>query len=129
MNLKESSAAAVLVVLLAAAGYGVVYTSHEAGSAGAVGTRLSSGDSSVVVDQGSLLTAQRLVRLPTTADERPLAEGALRIGDQEMDLAFAEAVRGMATRPPAVTRDAQESGARLQQALTRLAADQARVDQ
>src|SRR5262249_55943016 len=62
---------------------------------------------------------------PTTVDELGFAEDALRIADQEMDLAFADAVREAAARPPVPTKEAQAVTERLQQAEKELAADQA----
>jgi small-conductance mechanosensitive channel len=129
MKAKQNSAAVVLLVLLAAAIYGVFATGREGPVSRGPTTRFSPADSAVVVDQSTLTTAQQLVRLPTTADERPLAEDALRLGDQEMDLAFAGAVREAATHPRAMTAEAKAIDARLQQAEQKLAADQALVAQ
>ena len=129
MRTKQNSAAVVLLVLLAAAGYGIFQTGREGAVSRGPTARFSPTDSAVVVDQSSLTTAQQLVRLPTTADERTLAEDALRLGDQEMDLAFADAVREAATHPRATTSEAQAIDARLQRAQTQLAADQAQVAQ
>jgi small-conductance mechanosensitive channel len=67
------------------------------------------------------------VRMPTAEDERPFAEDALRIADNEMDLAFAQAVRRTLNQPRARTAEANEADARLQQALRALASDQAQV--
>jgi small-conductance mechanosensitive channel len=127
MKTKQNSAAVVILVLLAAAVYGVFQTGREEAVVRGAATRFSPADSAVVVDQSSLTTARQLVRLPTTADERPLAEDALRLGDQEMDLAFADAVREAATHPRAMTTEAKAIDARLQQAEQKLAADQAQV--
>jgi small-conductance mechanosensitive channel len=129
MKTKQNSAAVVLLVLLAAALYGVFLTGREGAVSRGPTTRFSPADSAVEVDQSSLTTAQQLVRLPTTADERPLAEDALRLGDQEMDLAFADAVREAATHPRAMTSEARAVDARLEQAEKQLAADQAQVAQ
>jgi small-conductance mechanosensitive channel len=65
--------------------------------------------------------------MPTTADERSLAEDALRLADQEMDLAFAHAVRQTANRPRATTAEAKEAEGRLRQSLRALTDDQAQV--
>ena len=65
--------------------------------------------------------------MPTTADERPFAEDAMRIADNEMDLAFAQAVRRTLNRPRTITAEAKEADARLQRALRAVAADQAQL--
>ena len=117
-----------LLLLLAGVTYGVVRTGvPTAPTAPAAGGTAGGPDSLPVVDQSSLVTAQALVRLPTTADEQPFAKDALRIADKEMDLAFANAVRRLALHPPAVTPEVQAVAARLRQAEAEMAADQAQV--
>ena len=127
MRSKQNSAAVVLVVLLAAVGYGVFQTGREGPVSPGPIAHFSFSDSAFLVDQVSLGTALRLVRLSTTADERTFAEDALRLADQEMDLAFAEAVRRAANHPRPLSAEAQAIDARLQQAQTTLVADQAQV--
>lgn len=102
-------------------------TNPRAAPAAAGSTRRAPSDRAIVVDQSSLLTAEQLVRMPTTSEERALAEDALRIADNEMDLAFASAVRRTANQPRATNDTAKEADARLQRALRALAADQAQV--
>src|SRR5262249_14403729 len=82
-----------------------------------------------LVDQSALLTAQRLVRMPTSADEQPFAQEALRLADKEMDLAFATAVRQAAEHPPVLSPEAKQIEANLQKAESALEADQAKVTQ
>ena len=53
------------------------------------------------IDQSSLYDARGLAQMPTTADELPMAQEALRLGDREMDLAFAAGVR---ERPKRIRR-------------------------
>ena len=127
MRSKQNSAAVVLLVLLVAVGYGVFQTGREGPVSPGPIARFSFSDSAFLVDQVSLGTALRLVRLSTTADERTFAEDALRLADQEMDLAFAEAVRRAANHPRPLSAEAQAIDARLQQAQTTLVADQAQV--
>ena len=129
MRSKQNSAALVLLVLLAAAVYGIYETGRSRAVAVVASARVSPSDSALVVDQASLTTAQELIALPTAIDERPLASEALRLGDQEMDLAFADAVRRAAMQPRAATAEARASDARLQQALKALASDEAQVAQ
>ena len=40
------------------------------------------------IDQSSLYNARRLAQMSTSADEFPMAQEALRLGDREMDLAL-----------------------------------------
>jgi hypothetical protein len=127
MRLKQNRALILLAALLLAAGYGVYRTGSRAAPPSARSARTVPSDRTIVVDQSSLLTAEQLVRMPTTGDERPFAEDALRIADNEMDLAFAQAVRRTLNRPRATTAEAKEADARLQQSLRALSADQARL--
>ena len=67
--------------------------------------------------------------MPTSGDEFPMAQEALRLGDREMDLAFAAGVREVEAHPPVLSTDAKQSEARLQKAEKTLEADGARVEQ
>jgi hypothetical protein len=79
----------LLLVSLLAVVYGVYQTEPQSAPTPARSGRRSPSDRSIVVDQSSLITAEALVRMPTTPDERSFAEDVLRLADQEMDLAFA----------------------------------------
>jgi small-conductance mechanosensitive channel len=81
------------------------------------------------IDQTALLIAERLAQMPTSADELPLAQEALRLGDREMDLAFAAAVRDVQEHPVVLNAEAKQSQARLQNAQKSLDADNAQVAQ
>ena len=67
--------------------------------------------------------------MPTSADELPMAQEALRLGDREMDLAFAAGVREVQEHPPVMSADAKQSETRLQKAEKALEADKVRVEQ
>jgi small-conductance mechanosensitive channel len=108
MSSKHSAVVVTLLALLAAVTFGVYRT----------------GDSLPAVDESSLILAQQLVRLPTAPEERALAEDALRMGDKEMDLAFANAVRRLAVHPPTLTPEVLAISTRLQRAQSELATDQ-----
>jgi len=118
----------VLVALLGATIYGVVRTGSQpiSGSATAIG---NSSEAAAGVDQTPLLTAQKLAQMPTSSAELPFAQEALRLGDQEMDLAFAAAVIEATEHPPALSAEAKEIQPRLQKAEDDLAAEQAEVAQ
>jgi hypothetical protein len=67
--------------------------------------------------------------MPTSSEERQVAEDALHLGDKEMDLAFATAVREAEQHPPAMSADAKEIEGRLQKSESAVATDQAKVTQ
>jgi len=130
MKTTQKIAAIVLVALLGAVAYGLFRTGQPA-SAPATSTQPAPGTAAQapLVDQTPLLTAQRLVQMPTSAEEKPFAEEALRLGDHEMDLAFAAAVRDAEENPPVLSAQAKEIEKRLQEAEKALEADKARVAQ
>src|SRR2546421_267723 len=117
MKTKRRIAAIVLLLLLGAVAYGLFRTGQPA-SAPAMNTKAEYGGAAQapIVDHTPLLTAQRLAQMPTSAEEKPFAEEALRLGDHEMDLAFAAAVRDAEEHPPVLSAEAKEIQARLQQA-------------
>jgi hypothetical protein len=123
---RYSVALLTLVGLLVAVTYGIVRTGSAGPPAARSGTTIGA-DSLPAVDESSLSNAQALVRLPTTSDERPFAEDALRIADKEMDLAFANAVRRLALHPPAMTPAVQAIANRLHQGQDELVTDQEQV--
>jgi small-conductance mechanosensitive channel len=128
MKSKQNTAAAVLVLSLAAAAYGLFETGRERPTPPTAALDLiEQSDSVPATDQSALQTIQALVRLPTTAEERPLAQQALRVADKEMDLAFASAVRRATLRPRPMTAEAKSIAAKLQQAQSDLTSDQADV--
>jgi small-conductance mechanosensitive channel len=81
------------------------------------------------IDQTPLYTARRLAQMSTSADELPLAQEALRLGDREMDLAFAAAVSEAQLHPAVLTAEAKRIQARLQNAEKALDGDRERVAQ
>ncbi|HWH52979.1 MAG TPA: hypothetical protein VN651_15645, partial [Gemmatimonadaceae bacterium] len=111
MRAKYNGLIILLVAALVAVGIGVFRTGYRAKPVQS--QRRGQTAQGVTVDQSSLTTAERLVRMPTGPDERSFAEDALRLADQEMDLAFAQAVRATASRPPAATPESKEASARL----------------
>jgi small-conductance mechanosensitive channel len=115
----------VLVALLAATIYGLIRT----GSQSTTPSGNAAPDQATVVDQTPLLTAQALAKMPTTSAELPFAQEALRLGDQEMDLAFAAAVLDATEHPPVLSAKAKQIQARLQKAEDALAAQQAQIAQ
>ena len=121
MRFRQNSVILLVVAALVAVTIGIFRT-NTGPPVQARSTRRS-----LNVDQSSLITAERLVRLPTTPEERTFAYDALRLADQEMDLAFAQAVRRASTQPPVKSAEVTQLNDQLQQALRAAAADQAQV--
>src|SRR5712692_2381671 len=130
VKVTQKIAAVVVLALLGAVAYGLFRTGQPA-KAPATNTKTTFGEPSQapIVDQTALLTAQRLAQMPTSAEEKPFAEEALRLGDHEMDLAFAAAVRDAEVNPPVLSAQAKEIETRLQEAEKALEADKAQVTQ
>src|SRR2546427_579021 len=128
MKTKRKIAAIVLLALLGAVAYGLFRTGQPA-SAPTINTEAAYGGAAQgpIVDQTPLLTAQRLAQMPTTAEELPFAQEALRLGDHDMDLAFAAAVRDAQEHPPVLSAEAKEIEARLQQSERAVEADRAEI--
>ena len=118
--------AIVLLALLAAVVYGLWRSSRPVG---VLRIETASGVPTQHVDQTPLLTVEKLVEMPTSAQELPFAQEAQRLADQEMDLAFAAAVRQEEEHPPELSAQAKQIQARIQKAEDALDADKARVEQ
>src|SRR5258708_29327970 len=67
--------------------------------------------------------------MPTTAEEKPFAEEALRLADHEMDLAYAAAEREAEEHPPPLSAEAKAIQERLKNSEDALDADNDLVDQ
>ena len=80
MKTTQKIAAIVLLVLLGAVAYGLFRTAQPA-SAPAMNAKTAYGGAAQapIVDHTPLLTAQRLAQMPTSAEEKPFAEEALRL--------------------------------------------------
>src|SRR5262245_10489220 len=70
----------------------------------------------MLVDERPLKTARNMAKLATGWDERRYAEEALKQGDHEVDLAFADALRDAANSPAQTTPQARELYARANKA-------------
>ena len=82
-----------------------------------------------VVDERPLPTARALAALAITADEQRMAQGAARIADHEVDLAFADALRQAAELQPAQDPKSRDLYLKMQQAQTALTDVLSRVEQ
>jgi small-conductance mechanosensitive channel len=128
MKPKQKIAGIVVLLLLGAVAYGLFRTGRPANQPGLnTKTQMGVAAQAPIVDQTPLLTAQRLAQMPTSSEEQPFAEEALRLGDHEMDLAFADAVRDAEDHPPVLSAEAREIQARLQHAERALEVDKAEV--
>src|SRR6266853_1395971 len=125
MSALQKIAAAVLVILLAAAGYGLWTTSPTATSVRAqrAAARASATSDLPVIDQNMYVTAKHLARLATTAEEQPLAQSAVQIADHELDLAFTAAIHHLEAHPPVLSAEALQIQQRLLAAQKELESD------
>src|SRR5229473_8358609 len=128
--MKQKVAAIVLLVLLGAAVFEYFRTGRPANAPTKSAKTLSiEGAQGPIVDQTSLLTAQRLAKMPTSAEEKPFAEEALRLADHDMDLSYAAAEREAEDHPPTLSAEAKAIEARLKISEDALDADNDLVDQ
>jgi small-conductance mechanosensitive channel len=128
MSKLQKTAAAVLIVLLAAAGYGLWATSSVPVTPArpvktSATTPATPASAMPVIDQGTLLTAQRLARLANTPEEQSLAQSAVQIADHELDLAFTAALWQLEAHPPPLSAEASQIQDRLSEAQRTLASD------
>jgi small-conductance mechanosensitive channel len=128
--MKQKVAAIVLLVLLGAAVFEYFRTGRPEGAPAKIAKPLAAeGPQGPIVDQTSLLSAQRLAKMPTSAEEKPFAEEALRLADHDMDLRYAAAEREAEDHPPTLSPEAKAIEARLKISEDALDADNDLVDQ
>lgn len=82
-----------------------------------------------VVDEEPLATARGVSNLPSTADEERLANEIVRVADQEVDLAYASALRQAQLRPEADNPKFRELGAQVRSLQGEVQNDQEQVDE
>jgi small-conductance mechanosensitive channel len=128
MRTTKQIATITLIVLLGAIAYGLFRTGRPMTASQITPAREPPPLAHRSIDQTPLYTARRLAQMPTSADEVPLAQEALRLGDREMDLAFAAAV-SEAEVPAVLSADAKQIQAKLQNVEKSLDGDKARVAQ
>jgi small-conductance mechanosensitive channel len=134
MRPVQKIAAAILVALLLVAGYGLWVTNQSTSAAPVQKTSTtkvvaSSGNAMPVIDQHTLLVAQRLARYATTPEEQTLAQSAVHTADHELDLAFAAALHHLESHPPPLTPEATQIQEHLNEVQKALAADTESVKQ
>jgi small-conductance mechanosensitive channel len=124
MRSTQKIAAAVLILSLGAAAYGIVLLGRTPAT-----KRKAAAAEAALVDQTPLKTAQELAGFADTADEQALSKEAIRLIDHELDLAFESARRDLEAHPAVLSTEAQEFEAQLEKAQTLQKADQALADQ
>jgi small-conductance mechanosensitive channel len=130
MKATKQVATITLIILLGLIAYGLFRTRGSITPPPiSLGGESSPAVHGSAIDQSPLYNARRLAQMPTSADEMPLAQEALRLGDREMDLAFAAGVREAQEHPAVLSAEAKQSEARLQNAEKSLDGDNARVAQ
>ena len=130
MKTTKQVATVTLIILLGLIAYGLFRTGRSlTASQMTLGGEPAQAVHGSAIDQSALHNARQLTQMPTTADELPLAQEALRLGDREMDLAFAAGVREAQEHPAVLSAEAKQSETRLQKAEKFLEADKARVAQ
>jgi small-conductance mechanosensitive channel/uncharacterized coiled-coil DUF342 family protein len=128
MQSRQKTILAVLLLLLGLAATGLVLTSGLVNPV----LRQSPGQQNAArhwtpVDQGPMLTAQNLAALAETHREQYFASEALRIADQDIDLAFAIALRNAAAHPTPLTPEGRQLQARVKELEAQTNGDQAEV--
>src|SRR6267378_1356574 len=128
MKTTKQVATITLIILLGLIAYGLFRTGRSL-TASQMGGESAQALHGSAIDQTPLYSARQLAQMPTSADELPLAQEALRLGDREMDLAFAAGVREAQEHPAVLSAEAKQSETRLQKAEKFLEADNGRVAQ
>ena len=82
-----------------------------------------------LVDEGPLNTARSVAKLASSWDEKRFADQALRLADNEVDLAFEDALRDAADHPIQPTPETRDLYAHVSQGEADVKADQDRLDQ
>ena len=134
MRKLQKLTAALLIALLLGASYGLWVTNpapvQTVRRAHAPATAVEPADSAMpVIDENTLLTAQRLARLANTPEEQSLAQSAVQIADHELDVAFTAALVHLEAHPPPLSPEASQIQERLNEAEKTLASDAESVKQ
>src|SRR2546427_12702258 len=128
MKTTKQVATITLIILLGLIAYGLFRTGRSL-TASQMGGESAQALHGSAIDQTPLYSARQLAQMPTSADELPLAQEALRLGDREMDLAFAAGVSEVQMHPAVLSAEARKIQARLQNDEKSLDSDNARIAQ
>ena len=128
MKSREWLITAGLLVLALAAGIGLILT-RDLGLLQAPTTSATASEQAPLVDERPLQTARTLAKLASGQDERKFADQAAELADNEVDLAFHDALRDAANHPVARTPQNRELYEHASQSEAQVKADQDHVDQ
>jgi small-conductance mechanosensitive channel len=133
MKLRQWITAIVLLLLMAAATLGLLWTreipvdnSDETSTASTkkLPARRNGAQQHPAIDLRPLQTAQRLAATAGTPEEQALAHAAEKAGDHEVDLAFFDSLRTAQLNPPPLSPEAKQITARKTKAQELLKDDQ-----
>lgn len=136
MKVRHWITAIVLLLLVAAAIVGMVWTRQRSGTSDEVAalpgtqapaTKKQGKTQHVFVEQSPLQTARRVGTLAYTQEEKELARQAEKVADHEVDLAFFDAFRVAQENPPAFTPALKNLADKRNQAQQALKEDQDNV--
>ena len=116
MRPGQKIAAAILVALAGATAYGLFRTWRPAAGPPSISAVNHAAAPTPLVDESPLRTAQKLAEFADKPEEQGLSKEAIRLGDHELDLAFASARRDAEAHPPVLSPEAKEIQARLEKA-------------
>jgi len=117
-----------LLVLALAAVIGSILT-RDLGPLQSSSTAKTTNQQAPLVDETPLHTARTLLKLASGDDERRFADQAEQLADNEVDLAFHDALRDAANHPVQATPQNRELYEHASQSEAQVKADQDRVDQ
>ena len=132
MNIRHWLILSALLLLVAAAIGGLVWTRElPADYVGTPSLKKSSNHDAEgpLVDQRPLQTARRMAVLASSPEEQRFATEAEKVGDHELDLAFADALRTAAETSPKLTPDMKAVLDRKTKAEAAVKVDQDGVEQ
>src|ERR1700730_6875259 len=107
MKTTKQIATITLIILLGVVTYGLFRTGRPMTTL-QLAVESANASHGSAIDQTPLYPAQRFAQMSTSADELLLAQQALRLGDREMDLAFAAGVSEAQEHPVTLTAEAKE---------------------
>jgi small-conductance mechanosensitive channel len=140
MKVRQWIIAIVLLLLVAGATVGLLWTRPQTDTAESEDTSKASGARKFLshnsssqelplVDQRPLQTARRMAQLASSQEGLRFAHEAEKVGDHEVDLAFADALRTAAENPPKLTPDMKVMLDRKTKAGAAVKTDQDTIDQ
>src|SRR5215469_12504375 len=124
LQVRQWTVVLLLVLLILAASGLLVWTRDGALPAESA----SHPDQNQLVDQSPLQTAHVMAALAASTEEQRFAQEALRLGDHEVDLAFADAVRDAAEHPVKPTAETHQLVTRLSESEARVKAGSDRLE-